>query len=169
MSDPIKQLFEKEALLAFSLFTDVQLRALMRCGDKLNEISSDWYSGICKDFNEYYDLFWLWTLGAYEVLRTMDQHKQCFGEETAAATNQMKKDVAKLRMPFAKQELAGKKDKPIRGENSGVAITSRGITFSVEGNEYASNIFVRKVLDHLESIKLENIKSAIPKGTHDWP
>ena len=54
-------------------------------------------------------LFWLWTLGAYEVIRTMHQVKDCFAERIHLELFQLKKTLAIVRMPSAKMEKAGKK------------------------------------------------------------
>jgi hypothetical protein len=54
-------------------------------------------------------LMWLWTLGAYEVVRTMCQAKSCFSEKAMDQLIQLKKTLSAVRMPAAKMEKAGKK------------------------------------------------------------
>ena len=53
-------------------------------------------------------LSWLWVLGAYEVVRTMSQAKQCFSERAQSALSGIKKELSKVRMPSAKMEQQGR-------------------------------------------------------------
>lgn len=52
---------------------------------------------------------WFWTLGAYEVVRTMSQAKKCFSESAMIRINETKKHFARARMPAAKMEPERKK------------------------------------------------------------
>jgi len=54
-------------------------------------------------------LIWLWVLGAYEIVRTMDQAKKCFSERLNQELRGLKKVLANVRMPAAKMEKPGKK------------------------------------------------------------
>ena len=64
----------------------------------------------------------------------MSQARSCFSERLASEVTDFKKRIAKLRIPFAKQEYAGRK-KPIVSEASvsGIDCTARDFTFTVEG------------------------------------
>lgn len=62
-------------------------------------------------------LFWLWVLGAYEVVRTMCQAKRCFTPAVAAQIKFVERSLWLLRIPFAKQELPGEKA-PVHAELS---------------------------------------------------
>ncbi len=53
-------------------------------------------------------LFWLWSFGAYEVIRTMHQAKLCFSQRVQDELFILKKELAIVRMPSAKMEKAGK-------------------------------------------------------------
>ncbi len=50
------------------------------------------------------DLMWLWTLGAYEVVRTMCQAHRCFSERFYRAISSLKVDLEKVRVPNTKLE-----------------------------------------------------------------
>jgi hypothetical protein len=52
---------------------------------------------------------WLWTLGAYEVVRTMCQAKSCFSDRTMDQLTHLKKTLSAVRMPAAKMEKAGER------------------------------------------------------------
>ena len=83
-------------------------------------------------FKQVYGKFWLWILGAYEMVRTMDQAKSCFTKELFLKINELKKRLSLLRIPFAKQELAGKKQ-PIFAEPSvsGVDKEAKDLKFMI--------------------------------------
>ncbi|KYF78153.1 hypothetical protein BE11_13595 [Sorangium cellulosum] len=50
------------------------------------------------------DLMWLWTLGAYEVIRTMCQAQRCFSERFYRAISSLKVDLERVRVPNTKLE-----------------------------------------------------------------
>ncbi|HEY0132444.1 MAG TPA: hypothetical protein VGB85_00155 [Nannocystis sp.] len=50
------------------------------------------------------DLMWLWTLGAYEVTRTMCQAHACFAARFLAEVGQLKVDLERVRVPNTKME-----------------------------------------------------------------
>ena len=54
-----------------------------------------------------YGQFWLWVVGAFEVVRTMAGAKACFSQRVKDELGPLKKTLAFLRMPFAKQEYPG--------------------------------------------------------------
>jgi len=54
-------------------------------------------------------LTWFWTLGAYEVVRTMSETQDCFSERINEKLNFLKQLLAKARMPSSKMEKKGKK------------------------------------------------------------
>ncbi|AUX46857.1 uncharacterized protein SOCE26_083660 [Sorangium cellulosum] len=50
------------------------------------------------------DLMWLWTLGAYEVVRTMCQAQRCFSGRFYRAISSLKVDLERVRVPNTKLE-----------------------------------------------------------------
>jgi hypothetical protein len=50
------------------------------------------------------DLMWLWTLGAYEVVRTMCQARVCFSARFFRAAAELKLDLERVRVPSTKME-----------------------------------------------------------------
>lgn len=50
------------------------------------------------------DLMWLWTLGAYEVVRTMCQAQVCFSPRFFRAAAALKVDLERVRVPSTKME-----------------------------------------------------------------
>jgi hypothetical protein len=60
---------------------------------------------------------WLWTLGTYEVVRTMCQAKSCFSPRVLEGLAQLKKILSAVRMPAAKMEKPGRKA-PVTSDRS---------------------------------------------------
>src|SRR5688500_4726233 len=50
------------------------------------------------------DLMWLWTLGAYEVTRTMCQARACFAPRFLADVTDLKAELERVRVPNTKME-----------------------------------------------------------------
>lgn len=50
---------------------------------------------------------WLWCLGAYEMVRTMTQAGSCFSSRLQTSLQELKRELAEVRMPAAKMELRG--------------------------------------------------------------
>lgn len=162
-------------LCLFSLYTHVQFSALQQVRAKLKRIplrpegtqviSAD-------DATEYYNLFWLWTLGAYEVVRTMSEHSQCFRSPKDEQIHALKRRLNVIRTPFAKQQIAGvKRGRPTRfyGENSIHSISASGLLFCINGEEIYSEPLMDEVLDLLVGIKHEDILQRMPIRPVDGP
>ena len=101
----------REPLLAFSFVLSTRNNQLATVAD---EILDNLDRGISKDCidSQYVTKagiqIWLWTLGAYEIVRTMCQAKSCFTTECLSRLQPLKKRLAKARMPDAKMEKQGK-------------------------------------------------------------
>ena len=50
------------------------------------------------------DLMWLWTLGAYEIVRTMCQAPRCFEQAFLKTLHSLKADLERVRVPNTKME-----------------------------------------------------------------
>ncbi|MEJ7608333.1 MAG: hypothetical protein WKF37_19220, partial [Bryobacteraceae bacterium] len=74
-----------------SLYTAVQVQALQHVGDRMlnYKLPDQWM--------DLYNDFWLWTLGAYEVVRTMDQNSARLVAPKGAEMNAMKRHLATIR------------------------------------------------------------------------
>jgi len=101
----------REPLLAFSFVLSTRNNQLAIVAD---EILDNLDKGISKEFidGQYVTKagisIWLWTLGAYELVRTMCQAKACFTPECFERLQPLRKQLAKVRMPDAKMEKQGK-------------------------------------------------------------
>lgn len=112
----VERMLDENPLIQFSVYTDIQNKIVLDLGQSVLEALM---AGIAKDestghiscdwplANRAYGEFWLWILGAYEIVRTMCQAGSCFTPQFARKLVRLKKRLATIRMPFAKQELAG--------------------------------------------------------------
>jgi hypothetical protein len=66
-------------------------------------------------------LMWLWTLGAYEIVRTMCQENTCFSRGLLAKLRSLKSELAAVRMPASKMEKRGK-NSPVTSSRSATGI-----------------------------------------------
>jgi hypothetical protein len=101
----------REPLLAFSFVLSTRHNQLTTIAD---EILDNLDKGISKEridttyITKAGILIWLWTLGAYEIVRTMCQAKSCLDSECLYRLQPLKKRLAKVRMPDSKMEKQGK-------------------------------------------------------------
>jgi len=118
---------QSNTLIAFSLYTDIQYKMVRVLGEEIIKCLDE---SIFVDergqvrivlrgrfTDEAYSKFWFWTLGAYEVVRTMCGAKKCLSGELLENLSQLKKKLSVLRIPFAKQELNQEKV-PVNAELS---------------------------------------------------
>jgi len=106
----IEAILEKHPLVAFSVYTHIQVEVLKDLGATIRaSLDTTMSEGHVQGpgFNKLYGEFWLWVIGVYEVVRTMDQATGSFSGRAGADIHAFKRRVAKLRMPFAKQEYSG--------------------------------------------------------------
>lgn len=166
--EDIQMILTSNPLMAFSLYTNGQVQYLKRVRGMLRQAlpskDHDGTNGWVKH-QEYFALFWLWALGAYEVLRTMASYPECFSENAFRRIEEAKKRAAVLRMPFAKQELRGERPKLKRefyAENSAVGHGESGLTFQIGNETYQSEQYMDEILSIFSSICIDDIRSEMP-------
>src|SRR4051794_39337074 len=89
----IEEIHNNNPLIVFSVYTDIQSRTIRGLGQ---DILASLEAGITPDdgtgkgivcsgevIDCCYGQFWLWILGAYEVVRTMCQAELCFSPRAA--------------------------------------------------------------------------------------
>ena len=107
-----EQSVESEPLIGFSYYLSARTNALLHIGDEILDHLDQGFADKLVSSERIAragTLMWLWTLGAYEVVRTMCQARSCFSERVNSDLMQLKKSLAKVRMPDAKMEKPGKK------------------------------------------------------------
>ena len=149
--DAVRELYERQPQLRFSVHTAIQATVIVELGSEIRQLLD---SGMAADqvdgsmINSVYGKFWLWVLGAYEVVRTMGQAKSCFTEEAAQRILAFKRRIATLRMPFAKQEFEGRGPIASEASVSGIDIPNRDLRFDVAGQTFG----IRELLGGFESL-----------------
>ncbi len=105
-------------------------------------------------------LFWLWTLGAYEVIRTMHQAKVCFAERVQNELFKLKKTLAVVRMPSAKMEKMGK-NIPITSNRSasGFDFETKDLVVGDPEDPKLARVLIQEFSAFLASLKEEDILS----------
>ncbi|MGH9450997.1 MAG: hypothetical protein ACRD11_10705 [Terriglobia bacterium] len=106
------QIVEREPLIVFSHYLSGRVNVLCSFGDEIIEHLNKGFSSPCVDggrIERAESLAWFWLLGAYEVVRTMHQAKECFSERLVQDLSGLKETLGTVRMPAAKMEKRGKR------------------------------------------------------------
>ena len=133
----VERLYQEHPLTRVSVYSEIQVQIVRNLGEEILACLDASVSNGTVDasgLNRAYGRFWLWCLGAYEIVRTMSQAKVCFSGALAVKIAAFKKRVSPLRIAFAKQELQGKR-KPIEAGASiqGVDAPRKDMTYEVRG------------------------------------
>lgn len=157
----IKRMLNRDPILVFSFYTHIQIVTLRETATRLRAELDDSIGDGTADgegLNRAYGLFWLWTLGAYEVVRTMDQAQRCFSATAAQRIGHYKRRIAKVRVPFAKLELAGKRQ-PVSAELSitGFDFASRDLRFDIDGSAVSPRRLIEDFENLIESITRQDV------------
>jgi hypothetical protein len=78
-----EQVVERDPLIAFSFYLSGRKNVLLAIADEIIEnLDQAFYGPLVNGgkLERAESLFWLWTLGAYEIVRTMCQAQSCFSE-----------------------------------------------------------------------------------------
>lgn len=155
----VEKLLNDKPLIAFSGYTAGQVDTLEATSqDILTILDSTMDQGRVEaiGFRRAHGLFWLWVLGAYEVARTMSQARACFSDRAGNDIDSLKRHLAGLRIPFAKQEYAGggKNPIPIKTESSvsSMNTTSKDMSFVVDGTAYSIRETIHRFRSTIASI-----------------
>ena len=108
----MEEMVERDPLISFSWYLSGRVSCLRELGSEVLENLETACSGDVVDggrFGRAGMLMWFWTLGAYEVVRTMCQARECFTPELSNQLASLKTELAQARMPVAKMEPPGKR------------------------------------------------------------
>lgn len=107
-----EEMFENDPLMAFSWYLSGRNNLLL---STLDEIIENLDKGFTVDrinqsglIQKASSQMWFWTLGAYEVIRTISQAKVCFSDDFNVKVADLKRELGKVRIPNAKMEKKGK-------------------------------------------------------------
>ena len=163
-----EQMMAQDPIIAFSFYLCGRKNVLFDIADEIIENLDQGFSGAVVDgsrIDRAESLMWLWTLGAYEVVRTMCQAKSCFSQKAWEQLTQLKKALATVRMPAAKMEKAGKKA-PVNSNRSPVEWDVSNRDLLVNDAEPEPNVSARFIL-----MEFDRVFSSITKddvlGRHE--
>ncbi len=170
----LMHLFESHPLLLFSGYTQVQSQILetqrLRVLNELDRAFPDGSSVYGPDLNDAFGDFWMWSLAAYEVIRTMAQNRHCFSQQYGERLVAMKRQIAVYRMPLAKQELKGKPKSAVLSEAyiSTMDVARRDFALQVESKLYWAKEEMKAVSDLLHSVTIDDVCHPITNGRAPW-
>ena len=153
--ETIERMLNSAPLLIFSSYTHLQVETLNKLGSEILVIldASMKEDRIEPDFHQVYGKFWLWVIGAYEVVRTMTDQKtgaaDCFSDRIKKPLAELKDSLADIRMPFAKQQIR-RKNEIISNEASiaEIDLKKRDLAFSINNN----SIWVRRSIAEFQAV-----------------
>lgn len=149
-----EQIFERDPVSFFSFYLSGRVMVLSALSEEIIENLERGFSMQCVDgesVGRADSLMWLWLLGAYEVVRTMNQAKLCFSARVSGELASLKKLLAVVRMPAAKMEKSGKKS-PVTSNrsSSGWDVVNRDLLVNdPEDNRVISARFVLAEFDRV--------------------
>jgi hypothetical protein len=156
----------RNPLYVFSMYTGKQVEIVSELGAKIERLLDEAITASAVDgtlFQQIYGDFWLWVLGAYEIVRTMSQAKVSFTPDTIGRINVYKRKLAALRIPFAKQEFA-RNGGPIGGEPSvyGIDTARKDFKYEVGGEVYTIRELISGFRTLVASIDASHVLRPLP-------
>jgi hypothetical protein len=135
--DEIDGLFQGKPLLRFSAYTVTQIQTLLFLADELQEIlevALVQEGVVGPEMEPFYGSFWLWTLGASELVQTMYQAKNYFAQPAQRRIQEFKREIAEIRVLLAKQEFASEHDLPIDADGLIYGFDFPGLDVKIDVN-----------------------------------
>ena len=163
-----EQLVEQDPLIAFSFYLAGRKNVLLAIAEEIIENLNQAFSDTVIDggkVDRAESLMWLWTLRAYEVVRTMCQSKASFSNKAFNNLTKLKKTLSAIRMPAAKMEKHGKKV-PVTSNRSpsGWDVSNRDLL--VNDLESTSRVSARFILMEFDRV-LSSITKDDVLGRHE--
>lgn len=164
----IDEFLDQYPLQIFSLYSYIQAEAVISLGEEIvqyfdESITSDPKSHTFQQL--FYGKIWFWTIGAFEVVRTMSDRKweTSWDPIKLEEIKDFKKKIADIRVPFTKQETRKSPIRAVNSENSisGIDFENKSYLFQSEGNEFNIRLLIREFEGLIRSIKVSDIKKDI--------
>lgn len=160
-----EEILAGEPLIAFSFYLSGQNNVLLSVSDEIIEnLDKGFTNNHTGLIGHASTLMWFWTLGAYEVIRTMCQAKECFSENFYEKISELKKDLEKVRMPSAKMEKKQEKKckkMPVSSNRSpdGGDIPNKDLLVGDPENPISGRMLLEKYDNVLSSLTIKDIKA----------
>lgn len=169
-NDVIEQMLDKNPLLLFSTYTQIQTRIIRDLGQQIiNELNvsirldQEASEAIVNSatISQLYGRFWLWVIGSYEITRTMCQannRANCFSATVGTRLQCFKQMISPLRMAFAKQEYAdGRRNQevPVQADASIAHFdgVNKDLGFQVKDKNYSVRACIEEFEEMMGSIQ----------------
>lgn len=157
-----EEILTREPLMAFSFYLSGRNNLLLSLSDEIIENLDKGFSmntiqgGLIGHAST---LMWLWTLGAYEVVRTMCQAKECFSENFYKKISELKNDLAKARMPSSKMEKKGKKI-PVNSNRSpdGWDVSNKDLLIGDPDDPISCRTILGRYYDVMSSLTIKDVQ-----------
>jgi hypothetical protein len=157
-----EEMFTREPLMAFSFYLSGRNNVLLSLSDEIIDNLDKGLAGpiIKGDFvDRASTLLWLWTLGAYEVIRTISQATESFSDPFIGTVNDLKKRLAIVRMPNAKMEEQGKKE-PVNSNRSpdGWDVPNKDLLVGSPENPISGRLLLSIYQRTISALTLKDVK-----------
>lgn len=157
----------KKPFLLFSIYSQIQVDIILDLSREIRSLLSESViegaPNHCDGGKLFlaYGRFWLWILAAYEVTRTLSEprHSQHLSTKASEALTSLKQELAKLRMPFSKQELRGC-TMPVDYELSIGKYVPGDLVFSIQKQEISCLHLLGEFDRVISEIKPEDIRES---------
>jgi hypothetical protein len=149
-----EEIVERDPLISFSHYLCGRVHVLIAFADEIIENLEQGFSTEPIDggrVERAESLMWLWMLGAYEVVRTMCQAKDCFSSQIFDELQRLKKSLASVCMPAAKMEKPGKRV-PVTSNRSPSGWDVQNKDFLINDPEETLHISARFILDEFDRV-----------------
>ncbi len=164
-----EEILTREPLMAFSFYLSGRNNILLSISDEIIENLDIGFSNKdsiqCDLIEHASTLIWLWTLGAYEVVRTMCQSKECFSEYFYNKISGLKIYLAKARIPSSKMEKKGK-NIPVNSNRSpeGWDVSNKDLLIGDPEDPISGRMLLEKYDSILSSLTIEDVKKRHEQG-----
>ncbi len=163
LSNPAdEEIYAREPLLAFSFYLSGCNNTLLSFSKEILEKLDNGFEGQTIHaglIGNASALLWLWTLGAYEVIRTISQAKECFSDSFIEKVTKLKKELAIVRMPSAKMEVVGK-NMPVNSNRSpdGWDIENKNLLIGSPENPVSARYLLDLYKKTILSLSIEDVR-----------
>lgn len=159
-----EEIFERDPLLKFSFFLSERNNWINSTGIEILSNLDKGFSDL-KINSEYIGkasfLSWFWTLGVYEIIRTITQAQDCFSIQFIEAIKKLKKEIELVRMPSAKMEKKknGKRKIPVNSNrcHDYWDIEKKDLLIGEPDNPFSVRLLIKHYDSVFSSLRKEDI------------
>jgi len=167
--EAFQAILDADPLYLFELYPMIQARYVADLGEEILAVLDECIGQEVipgTKLNVVHSKFWFWTLGAYELIRTLSQHKDCFSLERQRKIAEIKRLIGPVRIAFAKHEIpnarrAGKNvdfmDRTPFFSISHINKETRDLAFEIGGEYIGMRNMITSFLEFKGSLRVEDV------------